>query len=454
MKRILSLCFALALLACLAMPVFAADALATIQITGLTAPVEGATPDVSASVAQEECQVTAVRWMDLWTDTYISSSDRFKYEKDEDGNERNYRVEIDVVLNDRYMVVTDSTTCTINGMEGWLSRQDDYHCTVEIDFVPSRHTCSGGYATCIAPAKCSTCGKEYGKPNPENHDIFAYPKADGDSKLYTHHDVKCDLCKKFIQEETHEFGEPDHNEAWPCIRCWYRLPKGQGANKPTNSTTPTEPADHTHKGGMATCKNGPTCTECGKEYGKPDESKHELVAVKKANTDEKYGTHHDLQCQVCKKIVKDEAHTLGPENGQGVKPCIVCWYVPEVEVAPHECTGGQATCCEKAVCTICGKEYGEFDENAHTYLETWGMTDEKGHAKNCIACGETAPYEDHVPSQDDPNICGVCGYPIEKTAGKPMSKGAVIAIAAGGTVAAGGAATGLVFVFRRFRLPK
>ena len=457
MKRILSLCIALALLACLAMPVFAADPLDVIKITGLSEPEPGRYPSFGANLRQSDvAKIANIAWMDLSTDTYMSGTDAFRYSTEE--VEIGYRLEITVMITDPSVVWSgNSIIATVNGAQAEAWRVDDVYAKLERDFympMMPEHTCSGGYATCVEPAKCSVCGKAYGKPNPENHDIFAYPKADGDSKLYTHHDVKCDLCKKFIREETHEFGEPDHNGAWPCIHCWYRLPKGQGANKPTNPTTPTEPADHTHKGGIATCKNGPTCTECGKEYGKPDESKHELVAVKKANTDEKYGTHHDLQCQVCKKIVKDEAHTLGPENGQGVKPCIVCWYVPEVEVAPHECTGGQATCCEKAVCTICGKEYGEFDENAHTYLETWGMTDEKGHAKNCIACGETAPYEDHVPSQDDPQICGVCGYPIEKTAGKPMSKRAVIAIAAGGTVAAGGAATGLVFVFRRFRLPK
>jgi len=447
MKRVFSLCFVLALLACLAMPVFAAEALEVIEITGLPEPEPGRYPSFSANLLQSDvAQIASISWMDLSTDSYMSGTDTFRYSTEE--VEICYRLEITVMITDPSVVWTGNGIIgTINRVEAEAWRNDDVYATVMMDYympMMPEHTCSGGYATCIEPAKCATCGKEYGKPNPENHDIFAYPKASGDSKLYTHHDVKCDLCKKLIGEEQHTFGEPDHNGAWPCIHCWYRLPKGQGAN--------TE--DHQHKGGTATCEKGPICTECGKEYGKPDESKHELIAVKKANTDEKYGTHHDLQCETCKKIVKEEEHTLGPENGQGVKPCIACWYTPDANIPEHTCSGGTATCCEKAICTTCNKEYGDFDKNAHTYLETWGMTDEKGHAKNCIACGQTSAYEAHVPSQDDPNICGICGYPIEEPAGKPLSKGAVIAIAAGGTVAVGGGATGAVVAFRRFRLRK
>ena len=71
-----------------------------------------------------------------------------------------------------------------------------------------------------------------------------------------------------------------------------------------------------------------------------------------------------------------------------MRPCIQCWYMPEAEVEPHECTGGKATCCEKAYCEICGNAYGEFDPEAHTYLNSWSYYDEYGHSKYCIACGE------------------------------------------------------------------
>ena len=35
----------------------------------------------------------------------------------------------------------------------------------------------------------------------------------------------------------------------------------------------------------------------------------------------------------------------------------------------NDCSGGTATCTEKAVCEVCGKSYGELDPNNHTGLE-------------------------------------------------------------------------------------
>ena len=39
--------------------------------------------------------------------------------------------------------------------------------------------------------------------------------------------------------------------------------------------------------------------------------------------------------------------------------CTVC--------GDHKCVGGTATCTDKAVCTVCGNEYGDLDSNAHTW---------------------------------------------------------------------------------------
>lgn len=37
----------------------------------------------------------------------------------------------------------------------------------------------------------------------------------------------------------------------------------------------------------------------------------------------------------------------------------------------HECTGGTATCIDKAICDICGEEYGELDRNNHVSDKTY-----------------------------------------------------------------------------------
>ena len=440
MKRVFSLCFVLALLACLAMPVFAGEALEVIEITGLTAPVPGRNPSFRANLLQSDvAKIANISWMDLSTDSYMSGTDTFRYSTEE--VEICYRLEINVMITDSSVVWTgNGIAATVNGVRAEAWRNDDVYATVIMDYYMPKmpeHTCSGGYATCIAPAKCATCGKEYGRPNPENHDVYGYKKAENDSKYTTHHDLKCDLCKKTIEEEAHRWGPLNHNNVRPCTVCWY---------------TPSSSETHTCSGGGATCVKPGICDICGKEYLDPEN--HELYSEKKAENDGKYTTHHDVKCEQCKKTIKEEEHSWGPPNENNVRPCTVCWYTPDANIPEHTCSGGTATCCEKAICTTCNKEYGEFDENAHTYLDTWGMTDEKGHAKNCIACGQTSAYEAHVPSQDDPNICGICGYPIEEPAGKPLSKGAVIAIAAGGTVAVGGGATGAVVAIRRFRLRK
>ena len=40
----------------------------------------------------------------------------------------------------------------------------------------------------------------------------------------------------------------------------------------------------------------------------------------------------------------------------------------------NNCTGGTATCAEKAVCEVCGKSYGELDPKNHTNLKHFPAT--------------------------------------------------------------------------------
>ena len=85
--------------------------------------------------------------------------------------------------------------------------------------------------------------------------------------------------------------------------------------------------------GTATCTSGRTCTDCG---GSSEPLGHDWGAWTQ-NSDEKTHT------RICKR---DTSHT-------------------ETE----NCTGGTATCTHKAVCTVCGGEYGEFDPKNHTNLK-------------------------------------------------------------------------------------
>ena len=99
MKRVLSLCFVLALLACLAMPVFAADALGVIEITGLSEPKPGRCPSFGANLLQSDvAKIANISWMDLSTDSYMSGTDAFRYSTEE--VEIGYRLEITVMITD------------------------------------------------------------------------------------------------------------------------------------------------------------------------------------------------------------------------------------------------------------------------------------------------------------------------------------------------------------------
>ena len=85
-----------------------------------------------------------------------------------------------------------------------------------------------------------------------------------------------------------------------------------------------------HTGGTQgpTCTKGKTCEKCGAEYAIPGH-------------------------------VWGEWSSAG--NGTHTRRCTN--YCREVDTA--NCTGGTATCSAKAVCEVCGKEYGEKDSSNH-----------------------------------------------------------------------------------------
>ena len=84
-------------------------------------------------------------------------------------------------------------------------------------------------------------------------------------------------------------------------------------------------AIHTnHKGGTATCLKRAVCDFCGEEYG-------DLADHTYGDTYESDGTYHWKKCQVCDATTEKEAHK-----------------------------GGTATTTKKAVCDVCGAEYGDL----------------------------------------------------------------------------------------------
>ena len=124
--------------------------------------------------------------------------------------------------------------------------------------------------------------------------------------------------------------------------------------------------DHSgHTGTQPTCTTGATCTVCGGTIEKLD---HDWGAWTQ-NSDEKTHT------RICKR---DTSHT-------------------ETE----NCHGGTATCTAKAVCTVCGGEYGEMA--AHNFTAEIAEAD---YLKSAATCTEKAVYY---------KSCTVCGLSSEGT---------------------------------------
>ncbi len=155
-----------------------------------------------------------------------------------------------------------------------------------------------------------------------------------------------------------------------------------------------------HSGGTQgpTCTEGKICKKCGAEYGilghdwdrwtpKYDGTNTHTRRCKRSNCDAEetgscsggYATCDSLgMCNTCGGSYYG-GHAWGEwssaGNGMHTRSCTN--YCREVDTA--NCTGGTATCSAKAVCEVCGGEYGEKDSNNH---------DLEQHAAKAPTCTE------------------------------------------------------------------
>lgn len=153
-----------------------------------------------------------------------------------------------------------------------------------------------------------------------------------------------------------------------------------------------------HTGGTQgpTCTEGKTCEKCGAEYGvlghdwgawTPNYASNgtHTRRCKRCNAEETgscsggYATCDTLgMCNTCGGSYYG-GHAWGEwssaGNGTHTRSCTN--YCREVDTA--NCTGGTATCSAKAVCEVCGGEYGEKDSNNH---------DLEQHAAKAPTCTE------------------------------------------------------------------
>lgn len=155
-----------------------------------------------------------------------------------------------------------------------------------------------------------------------------------------------------------------------------------------------------HSGGTETptCTTGKTCEKCGAEYGvlghdwgawTPNYDgtnthtrrckRSNCNAVETAPCSGGYAACDSLgMCETCGGSYYG-GHAWGKwssaGNGTHIRSCMN--YCSEVDTA--SCFGGTATCTAKAVCEVCGEEYGEKDSNNHDLVQ---------HAAKAPTCTE------------------------------------------------------------------
>ena len=197
-----------------------------------------------------------------------------------------------------------------------------------------------GTATCTSGRTCTDCG---GSSEPLGHDWGAWTQ-NSDEKTHTR------ICKR----------DTSHTETENC------------------------------HGGTATCTAKAVCTVCGGEYGEMaahsfTAEKAEAQYLKSAATCTEKATYYKscAACGLTSKGTDGEAtfasgdvlgHAYGAwtSNGDGTHTCVCAHDAAHTET--ENCHGGTADCTHKAVCTVCGGEYGELDPKNHTNLKHFPAT--------------------------------------------------------------------------------
>ena len=277
----------------------------------------------------------------------------------------------------------------------WTSNEDGTHTRVCAHDAAHTETenCHGGTATCTHKAVCTVCGGEYGELAAHS---FTAEKAEAqylksaatctEKAIYYKSCAVCGLSSKGTADEATFFSGNALNHDWGA---WM-----QNSDEKTHTRICKRDSSHTETenchGGTATCTHKAVCTVCGGEYGELaahsfTAEKAEAQYLKSAATCTEKAVYYKscAACGLSSKGTADEAtffsgnaldHNWGAwtsnEDGTHTRTC----KRDASHTEANNCTGGTATCAEKAVCEVCGKSYGELDPKNHTNLKHFPAT--------------------------------------------------------------------------------
>ena len=311
---------------------------------------------------------------------------------------------------------TAANTALDHDWGAWTSNGNDTH--TRVCKRDSSHTetdnCSGGTATCTEKAVCAVCGGEYGELLP--HDFTAeiaeakYLKSGAtctEKAVYYKSCAACGLSSAgTASEATFEAGNVlghDWN-AWASNGndTHTRVCKRDSSHTETDSCS----------GGTATCTARAVCAVCGGEYG--ELLAHDFTAeiaeakyLKSGATCTEKEVYYK-SCAACglssagtaSEATFEAGNVLGHDwgawisNGNDTHTRVCKRDSSHTET--DSCSGGTATCTAKAVCTVCGGEYGALASNNHTGTIYW-VTTETTHEGRYTCCEAVAvPMEPHA----------------------------------------------------------
>ena len=371
-----------------------------------------------------------------------------------------------------------------------IDNNGDHYC----DTCKVRVSCSGGTATCKDKAICEICEKPYGEVDPTNH-VGDTEVRDAKAATCTENgyegDIYCKDCgvKLSSGEPIAASGHKDDNKDHSCDVCGVEVGEHNDTDHDHKCDYGCSVAIGDHKagegkhtcdycgavmskcsGGTATCKDKAICEICGKPYGEVDPTNHvgdTEIRDSKAATCTEDGYTGDTYCKGCNtKLSSGEPIAAsGHKDDNKDHSCDVC----EAEVGEHidvdhdhkcdygcavaigdhkagegkhtcdycgavmsKCSGGTATCKDKAICEICGKPYGEKDPTNH--VGGTEIRDSKAatctdngyegdiYCKDCgvklssgepiVAFGHT--YKDEVTKEATTESAGIRTYTCEK----------------------------------------
>ena len=109
-------------------------------------------------------------------------------------------------------------------------------------------------------------------------------------------------------------------------------------------------------------------------------------------------------------VTVNNGHTFGKwvsdNDGKHTRKCIVDGCDA---FETENCSGGNATCTEKAVCDVCGKAYGEFDGTNHEGgVQEWTTRTAFNHEQKWNCCGAVIVASEAHEWKD--GVCRECGY--------------------------------------------